>query len=247
MAKKGKKQKTASIRHDVERAGALCVAFVNTTATGRDNRRLEPLVQPATRIETYQGLVTWLQQAGKLGITECERLRRTATERPAEATTVLERALDLRATMTRIFSSLAKRQAPSRQDLDTLNNTLPMPQIAQKAGGFRLHWGEDSEALDRVLWLLAESAMELLTSEQHQRLRQCATEGCCRLFVYAHSQRMWCDDKTCGNRSRARRNDRRNRKMFEESRQKREAERWRRSEKTPEAPADAQDGGRLEA
>jgi predicted RNA-binding Zn ribbon-like protein len=61
--------------------------------------------------------------------------------------------------------------------------------------------------LELPLWILARSAADLLTSEQHAYVRQCASEECTWLFIDRsknHSRR-WCDMGDCGNREKARR------------------------------------------
>lgn len=245
MAKKSKKQQTDGVRYDAERAGALCVAFVNTTASRPDNRRRKPQVAPTTRIESYEELVTWLQRTGTLGLADSERLRRSAAERPAEATAVLERAVDLRTAMTRTFFNLATKKEPLGEDLDTISDALPIQRIVPTAEGFDLSWGGGSEALERVFWLLAESTAELLSSQQHKHIRQCATKGCFRLFVYTNRRRLWCDDKTCGSRARGQRFHRQRRKTREQFKSLTPAERrayLQRLDEQVEAPVDSQAG-----
>ncbi len=52
---------------------------------------------------------------------------------------------------------------------------------------------------------MADSAAELLASDRLARVRQCASDGCTRLFLYANSRRRWCDQNLCGNRAKGRR------------------------------------------
>jgi hypothetical protein len=54
---------------------------------------------------------------------------------------------------------------------------------------------------------LAQSAARLVTSDEINRVRACASKTCRWLFIDAsknHSRR-WCDMKICGNRMKARR------------------------------------------
>jgi len=58
-----------------------------------------------------------------------------------------------------------------------------------------------------VLWPVAHDAAELLASDQLPRLRECAADDCCWLFLdeSKNRSRVWCDMRVCGNRAKARR------------------------------------------
>jgi predicted RNA-binding Zn ribbon-like protein len=78
-------------------------------------------------------------------------------------------------------------------------------------GGVEWAWCEVEVATP--LWMLAEAATRLLTSEEMALLRACDSPTCRWLFVDTsknHSRR-WCDMKVCGNRIKARRFYRRER------------------------------------
>jgi predicted RNA-binding Zn ribbon-like protein len=58
-----------------------------------------------------------------------------------------------------------------------------------------------------MLWPIAQSAADLMTSDKRNSVRQCGADDCAWLFLDEsrnHSRR-WCDMKTCGNRQKARR------------------------------------------
>jgi predicted RNA-binding Zn ribbon-like protein len=65
-----------------------------------------------------------------------------------------------------------------------------------------------SNRMDIILWSVACSAAELLTSEKADRVRECKDDrGCGYLFISQcknHSRR-WCSMESCGNRTKARR------------------------------------------
>lgn len=75
------------------------------------------------------------------------------------------------------------------------------------AGAFAWDWSRArSEALLPV-WLLCESAAQLLTSAQLGRVRSCGSPTCRWLFLdlSRNHTRRWCDMRLCGNRMKARR------------------------------------------
>jgi predicted RNA-binding Zn ribbon-like protein len=58
-----------------------------------------------------------------------------------------------------------------------------------------------------MLWPVARSAAELLSSESVDRVRECASSTCTWLFIddSRNRRRRWCDMASCGNRAKARR------------------------------------------
>ncbi|HYO49541.1 MAG TPA: ABATE domain-containing protein [Chloroflexia bacterium] len=184
--------------------GELCLDFANTVST-----HLE--VQTQERMTSYSRLVSWGRQAGVLSEGEEARLVDEAERRPEEASAVLSRAIALREAIYHIFSSVVKGEQVSQSDVDVLNeelaNGLAHARLTQREDGFEWGWVAEEGALDRVLWVVARSAADLLTSDKLQRVTECASERCGWLFMDLsrnHSRR-WCDMNECGNRAKARR------------------------------------------
>ena len=62
--------------------------------------------------------------------------------------------------------------------------------------------------LERVVWPVARSAADLLTSDLLSRVRRCEDDrGCGYLFIDTsrNRSRRWCSMESCGNRAKARR------------------------------------------
>ncbi|MFN8485881.1 MAG: ABATE domain-containing protein [Anaerolineae bacterium] len=189
--------------------GELCLDFTNT-ASGRD--RNDPH-SPRTNesLKSYAHLLAWSEQAGALTAPVAAALRSAAARRPADAATVLAHAIALREAMYRVFSADAAGAAPNAADLATLNEALGAAlanaRLVATDAGFVWGWADTEEALDRMLWPVARSAAELLTSARVARVHECEGDTCTWLFVDTsknHSRR-WCDMKDCGNRAKARR------------------------------------------
>lgn len=197
----------SDVPREYERAGALCVAFVNTEVPSPDRRFNEADEGPAHRFDDYSELVMWGQRMGTLTAAEGELLGREAAARPQEAAAVLVRVREVRAALMRLFTALALGREPRAQDLGTLNAALGVPRVVPGSGPleFRRQSGGDPLALDRVLAAMTHSAADLLISGELKRLRQCGAEECRRLFVHRSSRRLWCDMNTCGSRLKARR------------------------------------------
>jgi predicted RNA-binding Zn ribbon-like protein len=192
---------------EVEQSGALCLAFANSAVPRTDGRR-SSTAAPWLPLRGYEDLVVWGQRAGLVGALDGERLVRTAKARPDLAAAVFARGLELRAALLRIFTALAAARQPAAKDFEPLNAVLaassPARRIVPGIDGFRWDWGGDDEALDRMLWPVAQSAGDLLASADHRRLRQCAAVECRKLFL-GRKRRLWCDMNLCGNRAKRRR------------------------------------------
>jgi predicted RNA-binding Zn ribbon-like protein len=138
-------------------------------------------------------------------------LNAEATRQPREAARVLERARTLREAIYRIFSAHARGSAPRQDDVEELNRTLAeggrMRGVQQVASGWVWTWARNDEALAWPLWPVAQSAAELLTEADPERIKECGSENCNWLFydVSKNRSRRWCEMSDCGNRAKQRR------------------------------------------
>ena len=187
--------------------GDISMDFVNT-ASARTGAELKE------RLIAYDDLVAWAERVELLGPARAARLRRAAGADPEAAAAVLEGARRLREVIYRTFAS----EKPARIDLEALGaaaaEAAARRTLEPTSGGFAFGW-RDSDALEQILWPVALSAAELLTSEEGRRVKECAGEHCNWLFVdqSRNRSRRWCDMRECGNRAKARRYVARQRKQ----------------------------------
>ena len=184
--------------------GLLCLDFANTES----DRHL-----PTTRdeLETYGDLVAWTRQTGVVDDETTAALRSSAGARLKEALSVLARARELRAAIYQVISARVGGSPIDPEHLQALS-ALVLPLVArsllaERDFGFELTWAGPADSLDRPLWAVAHSTLDLLTSPDLARVRECSSPTCTWLFVDTsrnHSRR-WCDMKSCGNRAKARR------------------------------------------
>ncbi|HET7009888.1 MAG TPA: ABATE domain-containing protein [Anaerolineales bacterium] len=194
------------MRNTSNSPGKLCLDFANSVNWHASDH-------PEESLHSYGDLVQWGLRAGVLSPRESKRLLEAWGRSRREATRVFERALHLREAIYRICVAHLHRQAPPAKDLDRLNRELEVAhrhlRLSGSRDGFHLVWADDAPRLDRVLWHVARSAADLLTSaEWLSRLGQCADDrGCGWLFLDAsrNRSRRWCDIKDCGNRAKQRR------------------------------------------
>lgn len=185
--------------------GRLCMDFTNT---------MDPRLgkHPRDFLADYTDLVQWSRYAGVLTDGEAEYLLRDAAHRPTEATRTFERAIALREALYRIFSSVAHSAFPESTDLSTLKaifiNAMTYAQLIPAVHGFRWDWAERKNALDQMLWPVARSAVELLTSEEVKKVKECPGVGDCGwlfLDTSKNGSRQWCSMEGCGSRAKMRR------------------------------------------
>ena len=187
--------------------GALCLDFANTVGNHKAGERSEHLAG-------YADWVAWSEHAGILTPNQARRLLVESTRHPKEAQQAFMRAKDLREVIYRIFAAITNNSSPDSMDLDRLNETLAHglvhARIVPAQKGFRWDW-TDENALDRMEWLIARSAADLLTAGNLDKVRQCVDAECGWLFIDTsrNRSRRWCDMNDCGNRAKARRHYRR--------------------------------------
>jgi predicted RNA-binding Zn ribbon-like protein len=183
----------------------LCLDFVNTVE-GRLG------AQPGEFLTAYADLARWGRHVGIMTEIEVEQLLEEAGRRPVEAVTTYEGALALRQILYNLFLALARGAAPAQIDLDTLQQAylaaLARTRLAPGDQGYHWRWIEGSSRLDHILWPVVQSAVDLLTSGELDRVKECrGVEDCGWLFfdTSKNRSRQWCSMEGCGSRVKMRR------------------------------------------
>ena len=195
--------------------GRLCLDFVNTVdgrksdSPRRESHSLDRVL--GDKLVTYSDLVEWSRHSGIVTATEAARLIQTGKRNAGEARDVFDRAIALREALYRIFKTIITGRRPPTVDLKTVNDELlearTHERLTHDANGFTWEWVGGEAALDRMLWSIAQSAAELLTTGDWSRLRECCGEECGWLFedTSRNRSRQWCDMQDCGNLAKVRR------------------------------------------
>jgi predicted RNA-binding Zn ribbon-like protein len=193
-------------RHDSfdTSGGHLALDFVNTLGG-----RLRPV--SVEGLTAYADLVRFGMEAGILSVREANELLAEAERDPQGAAGVLAAGIAFREALWRAGSSLAQGSLPEPGDLDIVSRqvsrALAHGVIIPDGAALVWDWRSDPGELERPLWPIAKAALELLTDEQLDRLRQCANPECGWLFLDTsrNRSRRWCDMGSCGNRAKVRR------------------------------------------
>jgi predicted RNA-binding Zn ribbon-like protein len=196
--------------------GRLCLDFVNTVGGWNPDRaeaKNRPFAAVARddKLNSYIDLLAWSLHTGLLTDSEAQSLAREAGRRVKEAAATLKRAVALRGAIYRICAAIIHGAQARPADIDLLNQELNVAHGRVRLGvgeeNLVWEWTDTKNALDRTLWLVADSAAEMLTTDDLTRLRECPGEDCGWLFldVSKNSRRQWCDMQTCGNLAKVRR------------------------------------------
>ena len=186
-------------------AGNLSLDFVNTLDWHGSEH-------PAERLTGYLDLVAWGEQAGLISPDLVSQLGAQADKQAAHTARAYGLAIQVREAIYHIFSNRYAGKPIAEADLAILNSVvreaLAHRQLVPSAGEFHWEWTFDVDGTDHILWPIAFSAAELLTSTDASRVRECEDDrGCGYLFIDRtknHSRR-WCSMDSCGNRAKARR------------------------------------------
>jgi predicted RNA-binding Zn ribbon-like protein len=192
--------------------GRLCLDFANT-AEGRRGAIF------GEYLGTYSRLVAWAELAGVLSSAQSSALLHLAERDPRASSAAYREAVALRETIYRVFATLAadaSRSGAVAADVDTLRrvevDALAAGRLVRQGSEFGWTWAEPAapDDLRRMLWPLAHSAIELLTSPDVARVKECPGGGntpCSWLFVDLSKNgiRRWCRMSECGSIAKARR------------------------------------------
>ena len=139
--------------------------------------------------------------------------RAEASRKPELAEATWRRAVELREAIYRLVVAQVHGRPAAVGDLVLLNrelgHALAHAELVAAGDGYDWGWGDQVAPLDALLWPVARSAAELLTTPHLlARVGQCADDrGCGWLFVDTsrNRSRRWCDMRDCGNRAKQRR------------------------------------------
>jgi predicted RNA-binding Zn ribbon-like protein len=207
---------TADHGFGIRVGGVLCLDFVNTVrgrisnpAPGGARDYADAIVDE--RLTSYDALLTWGGFAEVVTSRDAKLLAAEAERRPIRGATVLRRAITVREAMYRLFKGAAAGWPPRPDDLTAVDRELQIARaherLTSSPHGIALAYGDTAAALDRVVWPVVRSAVDLLTSSRLERVGQCPGDECGWLFLDTSrsGRRQWCDMRDCGNVAKVRR------------------------------------------
>jgi len=184
--------------------GSLCLDFTNTV-------NWRGIDTPEELLNSYDELLIWAKHMKVLNEKDYKALLHTASQSPAQAMSIYNRAIALRESIYHIFAAISQEEVPRKDDVDVLNEELSIAynhlKLQYSEQGYSLEFRSDRAELDQILWFIAKSASDLLISDKLNKVKKCISEECGWLFLdmSRNQSRRWCDMKTCGNRMKAQR------------------------------------------
>jgi predicted RNA-binding Zn ribbon-like protein len=179
--------------------GRACLNFCNTTEYRQREQTIEFL-------HSFGGLVAWSHHNDLISVEQAKALLETVSA--SERSDIYGRAIALREAIYAVFTAQMDKQLVSVDALELLNTewqaAMAHRKLSVEAHETQLVW-QDPLTPDRILWALALSAVEVLTQDNLQWVRQCP--NCSWLFLDESRKhnRTWCNMQFCGNRMKARR------------------------------------------
>jgi predicted RNA-binding Zn ribbon-like protein len=185
-------------------SGHLALEFANTL----DNYRR---ADPYDFIPDCPALVEFALRTGIIDRGRKEAILRALAADPGVGSDLLGRVRALRSKVHSLFSALAAGQEAPAIDLEFINLRMREAsvhaRIEQEPRGFIRVWSAAPGDPDQLLWPLVDAAVDLLTSADLARLRQCAGNNCTWMFLDGskNRSRRWCSMDVCGNRAKSQR------------------------------------------
>ncbi len=190
--------------------GRLAIDFINTATNWLGAGHAERY--DGDKLAAYADLVDWAETAGAVAPDHAATLRAAAAARPDEADAVLGRARALRLALHDVLTATADGAPPAEADVTVVNAEVAT-QLAESTlvwvpDGFHLdRGGSRGPCLDRPLWPVARSIVDLLTNPTDlAKVRTCAADVCGWMFLdTSGGRRRWCSMADCGNAAKVRR------------------------------------------
>ncbi|HSE75955.1 MAG TPA: ABATE domain-containing protein [Dongiaceae bacterium] len=186
--------------------GRACLDFINTSSgRGSDHHK--------ENLKSYFDLLAWAHHAGILTAGDTLELVARARARPAAAHRAFSRALALREALHAIFAATIQRAPVPAPAVAAFNGFMAKTARAERfepaSGGFGWGWSAaQPTGLDRTLWPIVRTAVELLADGPLDRLKACGGGSACGwifLDQTRNGRRRWCEMEVCGSRAKMRR------------------------------------------
>jgi predicted RNA-binding Zn ribbon-like protein len=172
---------------------------------------------PQDLLPTYADLLRFAAQLRLITAEQARKLGRTV--RAQDAQHVLASTVELREALAVVLYDWIDGNKPADGQVAILERHFHAAAQHRRLGNGdeRLVWswaGYEQQA-ELPLWMLAQSASDLLVSEDAKQVKGCGDPTCRWLFLdlSKNHTRRWCDMKTCGNRMKARRHQARLQEM----------------------------------
>ena len=176
-----------------------CLDFINTSIVYEG--------EPVDLISTFPNLMAWVAQAKLLSEEDARTLEGQGTQKTSRERILAEvRGFrkPLREMVERMASGRPVPQAGVAAINEHLRHRTGYSQVTGKGRHFERVFREASQDGNRLLTVLAEQAVDLLTSCDFRLIKKCHNPACVLYFydTTKNHARHWCSMSLCGNRSK---------------------------------------------
>ena len=115
-------------------------------------------------------------------------------------------ARNLRGAIARAVLATSRGEHPASADVDLINLYAATPDIPPVLAGGSRQAGRRTARVGQTLSEMARQAVDLLSDENRERIRECSASDC-HIVFYDESRsnnRRWCSMARCGNRAKVR-------------------------------------------
>jgi len=171
---------------------------------------------PLELLASYADLLRFMEQTKLLDAPQTRRLAKSTDA--AAGARALRSARELREALAVVFYGTLNGRTPPPEETRILgrhfraaaqHRELHWQQAANAHLEPRMgwEWGRFEGAAELPVWILSQTAADLMTSDAMGQVRACGADTCRWLFLDTSKNhtRRWCNMKVCGNRMKARR------------------------------------------
>jgi predicted RNA-binding Zn ribbon-like protein len=186
--------------------GALCFHFINTV-----NAWTGTAIQEHEYLSDYEEFIRWCEKVAILSEKTRKALSLFAGKNAEAAAAALQKLKKIREMLYHFFSSVAADNGKTMDPalLERFNKTLSMAisylRFDITTEGIVNKVQEDAADLLTPLRIIMKSAYDILTTEDHTKIKECETCGWIFLDHTKNNKKRWCSPQTCGSMDKAKR------------------------------------------
>lgn len=186
--------------------GALCFHFINTV-----NAWIGTAIQEHEYLSDYQEFIKWCGKVEILSEKSRKALSTFAAKNEETAGAALQKLKRIREMLYHFFSSIAADNGKTMDPalLERFNKTLSAAVMYLRFDiqpeGIVNTVQEDTADLLTPLRIIMKSAYDILTTEDHAKIKECETCGWIFLDLTKNNKKRWCSPLTCGSMDKSKR------------------------------------------
>jgi predicted RNA-binding Zn ribbon-like protein len=179
--------------------GALCFHFINTV-----NAWTGTAIQEHEYLSDYGEFMKWCDKVEILSQKTMQALSLSADKNEEVAAAALQKLKKIREMLYHFFSAIAADDGRTMDPalLERFNKTLSAAvtflRFDVSPEGIVNKVQEDTADLLTPLRIIMKSAYDILTTEDHSRIKECETCGWIFLDLTKNNKKRWCSPLTCG-------------------------------------------------